>query len=120
MGLCTHSCNRLAAAENVILGQGGNVIRLAGLYTESRGPHAYWLYKSRDAALANSSIPVLPGSALALVNLLHYEDAAGAVIALLQSTGTIYDDMTSKQWNCTFYRQRHYPFPKFMIHHRHH
>lgn len=115
MGLsyCTHQYNRLAAAENVILGQGGNVIRLAGLYTESRGPHAYWLHKSRDAALANSPMPVLPGSALALVNMLHYEDAAGAVMALLQSTGTIYDDMTFKQWNCTCYRLRHYPFPKY-------
>eukprot|EP01032_Pedospumella_encystans_P010132 gene10132-11870_t len=56
------SAARLAAAEDVVLSQGGNVIRLAGLYTESRGPHSYWLHKSRDAAMANLSVPVLPGS----------------------------------------------------------
>lgn len=63
------------------------MIRLAGLYTETRGPHAYWLHKSRDAVMANLSVSVLPGSALDLVNMLHYDDAAGAVIAFLQKTG---------------------------------
>jgi nucleoside-diphosphate-sugar epimerase len=65
---------------------GGNVIRLAGLYTATRGPHAFWLHRSRD--LNNSAAAVIQGAADSVVNLLHYQDAAAVVIALLQRPGT--------------------------------
>lgn len=72
-----------------MLSRGGNVLRLAGLYTATRGPHAYWLHKTRDAVTAGAPAPVMPGAADALVNMLHYEDAAGAVIALIAKPGDL-------------------------------
>ena len=71
---------RLLAAEEAVIQRGGRVVRLAGLYTESRGPHSYWMRKS----IANETID---GSANGLINMLHYEDAAGAIIAAMLATG---------------------------------
>lgn len=72
--------NRLLTAEESILGREGNVIRLAGLYTEQRGPHTYWLKQAKEGK-------VIDGNANGLVNMLHYEDAAKATIALTTSSG---------------------------------
>lgn len=63
------------------------MIRLAGLYTTTRGPHAYWLHRARDAKSAVDA--TIAGAADALVNLLHYEDAASAVLALMAKPGTL-------------------------------
>jgi hypothetical protein len=79
------SC-RLLAAEEAVLSRGGNVIRLAGLYTATRGPHSYWLQRAKDLA-GSPEAAIIQGSATDVLNMLHYEDAASAVLALLRSTG---------------------------------
>jgi len=64
---------RLNAAEQVCLTQRCTaVLRLAGLYTLERGAHSYWLKRG-----------TVSGWEDAIVNLLHYDDAAGACIAAL-------------------------------------
>jgi nucleoside-diphosphate-sugar epimerase len=64
---------RLLGAETAVLGQGGTVLRLAGLYTLDRGAHNFWLGKEE-----------VGGRADGIINLLHYDDAAGSVVAALQ------------------------------------
>jgi hypothetical protein len=65
----------LIAAESAALGvSGGLVVRLAGLYTLERGAHNHWLTSGNVA-----------GSRSGLVNLLHYDDAAGIVVAALEA-----------------------------------
>ena len=76
---------RLLAAEEAVLTRGGNVIRLAGLYTKTRGPHSYWLNKAKQGA--GTELGVIQGSGDGQLNMLHYEDAASAVVALAHSTG---------------------------------
>lgn len=66
-------------AEEVIFGNNGAVVRLAGLYTADRGPHSFWLRS-----------PKVDGSADGIINLVHYEDAASAVLgAALYNAGKI-------------------------------
>ena len=56
------------------------MLRLAGLYDETRGPHTYWLKNG-----------TVQGSGDIYINMLHYEDAAAAAIAaLLHGIGRIY------------------------------
>lgn len=62
------------------------MIRLAGLYTTTRGPHSYWLQRAKDL-VDTPAAAIIQGSATDVLNMLHYEDAASAVIALLHSTG---------------------------------
>ena len=62
----------LLRAEAAVLAAGGCVLRLAGLYTLTRGAHTYWL--------AQQSVPSRPDGVL---NLLHYDDAATAALAAL-------------------------------------
>lgn len=50
-------------------------MRLAGLYSLERGAHNYWLTSGKDVA----------GRADGIINLLHYDDAAGACIAALKA-----------------------------------
>ena len=81
---------RLLAAEEAVLTRGGNVIRLAGLYNATRGPHSYWLsqaakLKTTAPSGAISTSYVIDSSADSVLNLLHYEDAAKAVLALVSS-----------------------------------
>lgn len=64
------------------------MIRLAGLYSERRGPHTYWLNKARDGA--GTVLGIIQGSGDGQLNMLHYEDAASAVVALAQSTGAFF------------------------------
>ena len=66
------STKLLAVEEAVKLRDGINV-RLAGLYTEQRGPHTYWLKSGKT----------IEGSEDGIVNMLHYEDAAGSAIAAI-------------------------------------
>lgn len=55
------------------MGREGCVIRLAGLYDAKRGPHTYWLRNG-----------TVQGAADVYINMLHYEDAAGAAVAALE------------------------------------
>jgi len=65
---------RLVKAEENVLSGNGCVLRLAGLYTLDRGAHNYWLEKSGG---------IVKGSKDGIINLLHYDDAAGACLAAL-------------------------------------
>ena len=69
----TERASALLAGEEAVLGGGGCVVRLAGLYSLQRGPQSYW---GRGGQF--SSPPA------GLINLLHYEDAGGAVRSCLQ------------------------------------
>lgn len=64
-------------------------MRLAGLYTATRGPHFFWLEKTRSAG-ASDGVQAMPqrGSSASLVNMVHYEDAAAATIAAAKATGS--------------------------------
>ncbi|KAI0567693.1 rossmann-fold nad -binding domain containing protein [Gracilaria domingensis] len=61
-------------AENVALQRHvAVVVRLAGLYLIDRGPHTFWLSKQ-----------LVSGSEKALINLVHYDDAAAAMVCALR------------------------------------
>jgi nucleoside-diphosphate-sugar epimerase len=62
-------------AEKVCLDNDGCVLRLSGLYTLERGAHNYWLEKANG---------VVKGREDGIINLLHYDDAAGSVVAALK------------------------------------
>lgn len=64
---------KLITVEEAIRLRGGINVRLAGLYTEQRGPHTYWLKSGKT----------IEGSEDGIVNMLHYEDAAGSAIAAI-------------------------------------
>jgi hypothetical protein len=68
---------RLIKAEETVIGSKGAVLRLAGLYTLERGAHNYWLEKLEGKPIA--------GSKEGIVNLLHYDDAAGSCLATLRA-----------------------------------
>ncbi|KAG7337860.1 NAD dependent epimerase/dehydratase family protein [Nitzschia inconspicua] len=64
---------RLMGAEDKVRAGGGTILRLAGLYTLDRGAHNFWMGKEE-----------VGGRADGIINLLHYDDAAGSVVAALQ------------------------------------
>jgi nucleoside-diphosphate-sugar epimerase len=66
--------DRLLEAEAAVLAANGCVVRLSGLYHSTRGAHMYFLKG-----------PTLNSSADGLVNLVHYEDAAAAVVDTLKA-----------------------------------
>ena len=68
----------MIAAENAVLQRGGNAIRLSGLYSEFRGAHTYWFKQAKEGK-------VIETNSNGLVNLIHYEDAARAVLATLDA-----------------------------------
>jgi hypothetical protein len=79
---------RLINAENEVLNQkGGSVLRLAGLYLLGRGAHNYWLGDT-----AELTKPEIAGRGDSIVNLLHYDDAAGSAVAALKRTIQSDDD----------------------------
>lgn len=66
----------LAQAErNILSVPEGNVVRLAGLYTIDRGPHTFWLNRGS-----------VTGPPDGMLNMVHYRDAAKAVVAVLKVT----------------------------------
>ncbi|GFR46023.1 hypothetical protein Agub_g7282 [Astrephomene gubernaculifera] len=69
--------DKLLGAEEAVLQAGGCVLRLVGLYHANRGAHTYFIRAG--------SVP-RPGGYL--VNLLHYEDAAGLGAAILRGDGS--------------------------------
>ncbi|GAQ92467.1 hypothetical protein KFL_010200030 [Klebsormidium nitens] len=66
--------DRLLAAEAAVLGAGGCVVRLAGLYLADRGAHTFWVTRE-----------TVPGRPDSYVNLIHYEDAASLAVAILDA-----------------------------------
>jgi nucleoside-diphosphate-sugar epimerase len=66
---------RLINAEKIVLENNGTCIRLAGLYTLTRGAHNFWVTSGKDVS----------GRADGIINQLHYDDAAGAVLAALSA-----------------------------------
>jgi nucleoside-diphosphate-sugar epimerase len=64
---------RLIYAEEAARKNGGACIRLAGLYNLDRGAHNFWISSGKDVS----------GRADGIINQLHYDDAAGSVIAAL-------------------------------------
>lgn len=66
--------SKLINAEEAVLRRGGSVIRLSGLYTETRGPHTYWLRKGAEGEMIDAA-------ADGIINMLHYEDAAMATVS---------------------------------------
>lgn len=67
--------DRLLQAEIEVVDAGGTVLRLVGLYHSRRGAHTYYLRK------AGESVNRWGG---AVINLVHYEDAAGLTLRLLR------------------------------------
>uniref|UniRef100_A0A7S2SE39 NAD-dependent epimerase/dehydratase domain-containing protein n=1 Tax=Eucampia antarctica TaxID=49252 RepID=A0A7S2SE39_9STRA len=65
---------KLVEAERICKEGGGCVLRLAGLYNLERGAHNYWLESGND----------VKGREDGFINLLHYDDAAGACVAALK------------------------------------
>jgi len=66
---------RLIRAEEACLKNDGCCLRLAGLYSLERGAHNFWLTSGKDVT----------GRADGIINLLHYDDAAGACLAALKA-----------------------------------
>ena len=75
----------MSNAEDVVLENEGNVIRLAGLYTDQRGAHTYWMKMVSEGKTIETNED-------GLVNLIHYEDAARLVLASLDSGKIFYLD----------------------------
>jgi nucleoside-diphosphate-sugar epimerase len=65
--------NNILDAEKSVLDNGGTVLRFGGLYTSYRGAHNYWL--GRDS---------VPSSPSGYINLIHYDDAATAIVSALE------------------------------------
>lgn len=70
----TIRAERLLAAESLVTGCGGRVIRLAGLYHRDMGAHTIFMGRSEWPADPNG-----------LINQIHYDDAAAAVVAALRT-----------------------------------
>ena len=84
----TPRIERLINAEKEVLKyKGGSVMRLAGLYLLDRGAHNFWL--GDTAELTKEEIS---GRSDGVINLLHYDDAAGSVVAALKKTISNTDD----------------------------
>ncbi len=64
--------------ENVFTSSNGISLRLAGLFTETRGAHMYWEKKAQEDA----SYTVTDGDGY--LNMIHYSDASSAMIRALQ------------------------------------
>eukprot|EP00475_Leptophrys_vorax_P005529 TRINITY_DN13339_c0_g1_i1.p1 TRINITY_DN13339_c0_g1~~TRINITY_DN13339_c0_g1_i1.p1 ORF type:complete len:358 (+),score=-8.77 TRINITY_DN13339_c0_g1_i1:63-1136(+) len=64
----------LLKAERAALEAGGNVVRLAGLYTLERGAHTFWLKQGTVNSRPDH-----------ILNLIHYEDAASLCVAILSA-----------------------------------
>jgi len=69
----TTRAQKLLDAENACRSNGGAA--WAGLYTLERGAHSFWLNSGKDVS----------GRADGIINLLHYDDAAGACMAAVKT-----------------------------------
>ena len=64
----------MICAEEAVLDRGGTVLRLAGLYSDLRGPHTFWMKNSQDAPNE------VDADGEGTLNMLHYSDAAAAAV----------------------------------------
>jgi len=67
----------LLSAEVIVQGRGGAVLRLVGLYSDTKGPHL--AYARRDSSPLNGE---------GWVNLIHYDDAASLAVTILRERHT--------------------------------
>lgn len=65
---------KMICAEEAVLDRGGTVLRLAGLYSDLRGPHTFWMKNSQDAPNE------VDADGEGTLNMLHYSDAAAAAV----------------------------------------
>ncbi|KAJ7538561.1 hypothetical protein O6H91_11G054300 [Diphasiastrum complanatum] len=65
--------DKLLNAEEEVLKVGGNVVRLAGLYSLDRGPHTYWLKLGTVESRPDH-----------ILNLIHIEDATSLCLAIME------------------------------------
>lgn len=70
---------RLINAEKCVLSGSGACFRLAGLYSLTRGAHNFWITSGKDVS----------GRADGIVNQVHYDDAARAVLAGLNAGASV-------------------------------
>jgi hypothetical protein len=70
---------RMIYAEQAVLKNGGTSLHLAGLYNLNRGAHNYWLTSGKAVS----------GRPDGIINQLHYEDAAGSVLAAISAGATV-------------------------------
>ncbi len=77
----------MIAAEESILKRGGTVLRLAGLYSNTKGPHTHWLYDKSKKEEApdgdNNNLNLVDSAADGMLNMLHYDDAAACAQAVI-------------------------------------
>lgn len=71
----TVRAKQLLECERLVQSVGGTAIRLAGLYSVSRGPHAYYFRHGK-----------VNGSKMDILNMIHYDDAAAAVVSVFESS----------------------------------
>lgn len=71
----TPRAEKFVIAEKFVTDAGGCAMRLAGLYLLQRGAHSFYF---------NTDKPI-QGNLDGFVNLLHYDDAAGACLAALKA-----------------------------------
>ncbi|CAJ1938234.1 unnamed protein product [Cylindrotheca closterium] len=108
---------RLINAEERVLYGDGACFRLAGLYSLTRGAHNFWLTSGKDVS----------GRADGIINQLHYDDAARAVLAGLSAgpsavTGNVFlisdgHPLTREQICESALKNKHfsgYELPKFL------
>lgn len=69
----------------MVLQKGGKIVRLAGLYTASRGAHTYWMKMATDGKQIETNSD-------GIVNLIHYADAADFTLRMLEK-GILLIDM---------------------------
>eukprot|EP00092_Neocalanus_flemingeri_P038517 GFUD01041935.1.p1 GENE.GFUD01041935.1~~GFUD01041935.1.p1 ORF type:complete len:279 (+),score=79.95 GFUD01041935.1:34-870(+) len=74
----TERSGKLLDGEEHVLASGGCVVRLGGLYTVDGGAHGYWLKGGQ-----------FPAKPRGLINLVHYEDGARAVVKCLENPGKV-------------------------------
>jgi len=74
----TERSGKLLDGEKHVTAGGGCVLRLGGLYTVSGGAHNYWLKGGQ-----------FPSKPRGLINLVHYEDAARAVVKTLENPNKV-------------------------------
>ncbi len=61
--------------ERAVVDSGGTVLRLGGLYHLRRGAHNYWVCSGKSPFASSPD---------GLINLIHYDDAAEAVLCALK------------------------------------
>ena len=78
----TERSGKLLEGEDHVVSGGGCVVRLGGLYTGDQGAHNYWCSGAGETKEFSAK-----GNGL--INLIHYEDAAGAVVKCLQNPAQV-------------------------------